>query len=935
MTMLNEIISANAYLRENLRSLAPVPAIALLGVTSQSSRSRPGMLFVAKKGATTTSKNGHDFIDEAIAHGACAIVVDKNFILPKSYALPIIVAEDSEQAYAHLCEAVHNFPSQKLKLVGITGTNGKTSTSFMLHAIFKAAGFKPKIMGTLGMGDPEALVPLSHTTMEPEFISQALADFVAEGISHVIMEVSSHALSLNRVFALEFAAVGLTNITQDHLDFHGSIQEYKAAKAKLFWEIAKADTKKVLPLDNPFFPCRRLDNLTSFSAEKVIKDLPVLGDFHLSNASLASSIAASLGIDSSSIERGLSLCRPIPGRLELVLKKPCRVLVDYAHTPDALESVLSTVKKLPHRQIILVMGCGGDRDALKRPIMGHIAHQWADQIIITDDNPRTEDPKSIRQEIIAGLPDQAKMSDIADRKMAISEAIKRAGPDDIVLITGKGHEDYQIYGHEKRPFSDQKTANAAAGECMAGLISVDKEIFLQSLGSYSRKFPWQNRVPLTIDSRHVPPQSVFFALDGELHDGHDFIKDALANGAAVAVVKINHPKIIDLDPESLILVDDPLATFSELARLHIASMPAIRIALTGSNGKTTTKEMLKAALAAVVGQPQVFASPGNKNNHIGLPLSAFALNPQHRFAIFEMGMNHPHEIEHLCKIVEPQFGLITNISAAHEGNFADGIEGVQKAKAELFLALAPRGHAVINLDDPRIVKEAHSRSFSRTTTYGWAADAMVRIIEVGAYDEHHGQQRVSVLIDDQQKLEVAVPLLGQHHAGNAAAALAVTKALGLDLAAAAAGVARMDQTSGRMNVIKNPRGFTIINDGYNANPSSMAAGIIAAQTLSAERAIAVIGAMGELGSQSDHHHYQLGQMLALHFDRLFICGPKAAPVVDGALNAGYPREKIVFMPSSADLLAPLMASLEKGDLVFIKGSLSAKMEIIAKALADY
>ncbi len=483
---------------------------------------------------------------------------------------------------------------------------------------------------------------------------------------------------------------------------------------------------------------------------------------------------------------------------------------------------------------------------------------------------------------------------------------------------------------------------------MGELICVRSDIFWQVLGSSlssAALVPYQQRllasttdgghkISLTIDSRSVPAHSVFFALDGEIHDGHAFVKDALLNGASLAVVKKNHPLISDLNPENLIQVDEPLEFFSELARLHIASMPAIKIALTGSNGKTTTKEMLKAALGAVVGISQVFASPGNRNNHIGLPLSAFCLEKKHRFALFEMGMNHANEVAHLCKIVEPQFGLITNISSAHEGNFTDGIDGVQRAKAELFEALSLKGHAVVNLDDQRIVQEACARKFLGTTTFGWSKDAQVRLIDVSAFDEEACHQKLKVQVDH-QSIDVTVPLAGHHHATNAAAALAVVKALGLDLEKAAAGIAHMTLTPGRMNVIKSPRGFTIINDGYNANPSSMAAGILAAQTLSAERAIAVIGAMGELGARSAHHHFKLGQLLAVHFDRLFICGPQAEPVVEGAISSGYPRDKIVFVPSSAELVAPLMAALEKGDLIFIKGSLSAKMEIIAKALADY
>lgn len=465
-------------------------------------------------------------------------------------------------------------------------------------------------------------------------------------------------------------------------------------------------------------------------------------------------------------------------------------------------------------------------------------------------------------------------------------------------------------------------------------ISVDKTIFSHPVFQkfHSVVAALDGPIALTIDSRSVPEASIFFALVGELHDGHDFVNDALSKGAIAAVVKKNHPKCVDIDPACLIEVDDPLATFGALAAHHIASMPAIRIALTGSNGKTTTKEMLKAALSHVVGSSHVFASPGNKNNHIGLPLSAFHLNSEHHFAIFEMGMNHPGEIAYLCEIVRPQFGLITNISSAHEGNFSDGIKGVQKAKAEIFDGLSHDGHAIVNLDDPRVVEEADKRAFSRTS-FGWSANADVRLVDTGAFDERLGKQAIKLEIDN-QTVSADVPLPGLHHAMNAAAALAVVKALGLDAQKAALGIANMTITTGRMNVVKNPRGCTIVNDGYNANPSSMAAGILAMQGLLGQRLIAVIGAMGELGSMSAHHHFELGKLLAVHFDRLFICGANAQPTVEGALSTGYPKEKIIFKKSSIELVDPLKVVLEKGDLVFIKGSLSANMHVVAQALIE-
>ncbi len=474
---------------------------------------------------------------------------------------------------------------------------------------------------------------------------------------------------------------------------------------------------------------------------------------------------------------------------------------------------------------------------------------------------------------------------------------------------------------------------------MAEITAVSYEIFCASLQSFGiaedriKKFFSPPGVTFSIDSRNIQPHSVFIALEGEIHDGHDFVAAALAKGALLAVVKKNHPKLISVAKESLIEVDDPLAVLSELSRRHIASMPAIKIALTGSNGKTTIKEMIKAALSAVVGAEHVYASPGNKNNHIGLPLSSFALTKQHQYAIFEMGMNHSQEIAHLCSIVKPDFGIITMIGPAHEGNFSDGILGVQRAKAELFDAISPHGHAIVNSDDARINHEASQRKFKNVSSFGWSKGAHIQILETGLFDEEKHRQLIKIKLED-QTIDVLIPLPGRHHAMNAAGALAVVHALGLSVEKAALGIGHMAITPGRTNLIKHAKGFTIIDDGYNANPSSMIAGVMATQSISAKRAIAVIGAMGELGVFSKQHHQQLGQLLAIHFERLFICGEEAKACVEAALASGYPKDNIVFKTRAEELIAPLMASLEKDDLIFIKGSLSNNMNCIVKALVE-
>lgn len=461
--------------------------IKVTGITANSQDCQKGFLFVATKGARSSSRDGHHFIQHAISNGASAIVAQDPWFKEAQSHVPIIWAKDSKAALCHLAESFYDDPSSSLCVIGITGTNGKTSTSFMLHSILREAGHSPKIMGTLGMGDPLSLSPLSHTTMEPEFISRALHRMKSQGATHVIMEVSSHALALKRVEAIRFKAVALTNITQDHLDFHVDMEEYQRAKARLFFEIKGDETPAVLPQDHPWTD--EIDRLTKVSFygralnihHQKLPDghhgtvftlscgdrshslaLPFSGDFHVKNACLAFELARSLGIDGRHIIEGLKKCPQIPGRLESIkTHHPFRVFVDYAHTPHALLSLLKAVSRMGGHRIILLFGCGGDRDVGKRPLMGEIASAHADEIIISDDNPRTEDPNSIRQQILSGMVDRSKALEIPDRREAIRYAIERAKANDIVVIAGKGHESYQIYGDNRYHFSDQEESRHA------------------------------------------------------------------------------------------------------------------------------------------------------------------------------------------------------------------------------------------------------------------------------------------------------------------------------------------------------------------------------------------------------------------------------------------------------------------------------------------
>lgn len=429
---------------------------------------------------------------------------------------------------------------------------------------------------------------------------------------------------------------------------------------------------------------------------------------------------------------------------------------------------------------------------------------------------------------------------------------------------------------------------------------------------------------LSTDSRTIDKQNIFIALKGESFDGHNFIEQALSKEAKFIVANKNYQNKIYSD--KIIYVDDTLQFLAALARTHLQKLKPKTIAITGSNGKTTCKELIKEALMATVGKEKVYASNGNFNNHFGVPLCALDVTEEHEFAIFEMGMNHAQEITHLCEIVQPSFGVITNIAPAHVGNFIDGIDGIQKAKGELFGYLKKNnGTAIVNIDDERVSIEA--QGIKNHITFGRAKNSHIRLVN-SSYNQELNQQKVLVQTP-KEEISFLLSLPGEHNALNASLALAVTYSLELSLTKAAQAIKNISPSKGRFQ-LKNHKDILIINDGYNANPTSMALGIKTSHSFKSKRRIAVIGSMGELGEHSDKYHLELGARLAKNFDHIFYCGSYAQDIELGAKGEGM--KNIVSQENSSLLIAPLKEFIKEGDLLYIKGSLSNNMQLIVDSL---
>jgi UDP-N-acetylmuramoyl-L-alanyl-D-glutamate--2,6-diaminopimelate ligase len=457
-----------------------LPDIRSIGTDSRSIT--PGWLYVAVRGSQS---DGHRFIPDAVARGAVAIVVESR----QQAAVPQVVVRDGRRAALTLAREWFGDPAGGMQILGITGTNGKTTTTALVRHLFNASGFAGSI-GTLGAFDGRGeAVPSTAgtlTTPGPVDLQATFAALRDRGCSTVAMETSSHSLDQGRLDGLTFAAGIFTNLTRDHLDYHGTMEAYLAAKLKLSTLLGLSGVE-VVNLDDPAWrvlPANdrrvtfglgadadvRAANLELGAAgSRFLLDgrfgradvaLPLLGDFNVSNALAAAACALALGHPLADVATRLSASPQVPGRMELISERPCAVLRDYAHTPDALERALRTLRPLTPGRIIVVFGCGGDRDRGKRPLMGQLAAELSDLPVVTSDNPRTENPDAIIDDVERGMGSVPRLR-IADRRLAIAAALGEARSGDTLLLAGKGHETYQVIGTEKQPFDEREIVLAA------------------------------------------------------------------------------------------------------------------------------------------------------------------------------------------------------------------------------------------------------------------------------------------------------------------------------------------------------------------------------------------------------------------------------------------------------------------------------------------
>lgn len=471
------------------------PDTIVTDIVQDSRQTSRGAMFVAMRGARV---DGHSFIPEVIKKGAAVIMTEQAIDPPAGTAVLKVPALDA--ALQIVVPAFWDYPGRQLRMIGITGTNGKTTTSYLIRAILREAGRKTGLIGTIQILIGDKKLPVHNTTPNVVDLQRILAAMVDEGMEYAVMEVSSHALDQDRVAGCEFDTAVFTNLTQDHLDYHKTMENYRLAKAKLFAGLAagtKPGKTAVVNIDDEA-GAFMLEHTTAERITYAIKDekadlravevrlhasgadfavqggfgriklqLAITGLFNVYNVLGAVGAALAEEIPVGVIEKALTAFRGVPGRFELIdCGQPFAVVVDYAHTPDGLENILRTAREITPHHIITVFGCGGDRDKTKRPIMGRIAAELSDAVIATSDNPRSEDPASILDDVMTGVREKIgnkAVDEIPDRRQAIFVAIAMAQPGDTVIIAGKGHEDYQILKDKTIHFDDREVAREALG----------------------------------------------------------------------------------------------------------------------------------------------------------------------------------------------------------------------------------------------------------------------------------------------------------------------------------------------------------------------------------------------------------------------------------------------------------------------------------------
>ncbi len=866
------------------------------GIAFESSKIKKNYIFFAIKG---NNFDGNDFIPIAIKRG-CRIIITEKKNKNKFKEILFVYTKNIRKLLAEVSFRIYK--NQPKNLIAVTGTNGKSSVSDFYYQILKLNNKKVASIGTLGVKSEGIKFDLSNTTMDPINLGKILDKLKKRGVHNVIMEASSHGLKQNRLDGLLFNLGIFTNFSQDHLDYHKSLSNYLRAKLYLFENLIKKsghiitdhelpefnDIKKISSKKN--LKLHKINNDNSFKilshtyqgeiqvikveykkSIKVIK-LNLIGKIQLKNILMAIIAAKKSNLSLDRIFKVLPKIIPVEGRSEKIgrIKNNSKVILDYAHTPEALKTCLLNLKEqFENKKISLLFGCGGDRDQNKRSKMGRIASEYSDEIYLTDDNPRYEDPKKIRKDIKKGINNK-KIIEISDRSKAIFKAIKNLNSGEILLIAGKGHEKTQDFGDKKIYFSDKQIILDSIKKKNHNLSNNLKFNILKEL-SGNKKLPSKLSLNIArINSEEVRQNDFFFAIKGKKNDGNKFVNHAFKNKASIVVVNRIQKKF---PINRQIKVRNTLKFLTDFSKIFRTNIGTNLIAITGSCGKTTLKELLGETLGKI---SRLSISPKSYNNKYGVPLSLLNLRENDKFGVLEVGMNKKGEIDYLSRIIQPDVSVITNINFAHVKNFKN-IKQIAIAKSEIIQNTKQGGFVVLNADDRffNLHKRIAIRNNLRFISFGIKnKNSNVKFLDI-KNKSNHFQLYIQV---NKSKKYFLVSNNFQNNIYNILAALAIMS-IYINILSLNKNIFlkfKVPQGRGDLSKIKIfKKNINLVDESYNSNPLSLKSAILNYDKIISKKfkKYLLLGDMLELGKHSKKLHQSIAAVInKTNIDKVFVKG---------------------------------------------------------------
>ena len=903
--------------------------ISISGISFDSRKVKKRNIFFAINGQKTS---GNKFIGEAILKGAAAIISDKK-IKPNNFKIPIMQVDDCRKV---LSEASSKFYKKKPNnIIAVTGTNGKSSVADFFYQILKLNKIEVASIGTLGVISRKYKKITNLTSVDPLYLHKTLKLLAKNGVNNVIIEASSHGLKQKRLDNLNFKIGIFTNLSRDHLDYHKNMNSYFNAKMHLLKNLLNSKSKIITDEDNKQFnfiknninkklitigsksgTIKILDNhynenkqiIKIFMNSKIYNlEIPLIGYFQIKNLLMAILAAINSGLSKNKIFNKIHKIKSVPGRLEhvLTLKNNSYIIIDFAHTPDALEQSLVSLKKQFKKDIILVFGCGGDRDKKKRFLMGKVAKKYCRKVFVTDDNPRSENPKKIREAIIKGCKEKA--VNISNRKKAIKNAINDLRENEILLVSGKGHETTQIYGKRIINFSDKQ---------------VIKNLAKNKHNNFNN-IKYRN---VSINSKNIKKNDIFFAIKGKKNDGHNFVKEVIKKGAIKCVV---NKKLKKIPNNKIIVVKDSFNSLNNLAKINRENTKAQIIGITGSSGKTTLKNLIGFTLNKF---GKTHLSPHSYNNKFGVPLSIANIKKDTKYGIFEIGMDKKGEINELSKIVKPKVAVITNIAGAHFKNFKT-LKDIAKAKAEIINNILNDGTLVLNKAD---------KFFSFLS--GLAKKKGINVISFS--NKKKADIFLSKIIKTKKfyrlKIKVKknffffnIKYINNNVLNNILANVAVMNILNLDLKTAEKYFINFKTPEGRgdINVIKKfKKKFIFIDESYNANPLSMHLAIRNIHNYKIKgdsKKLVFLGDMLELGKKSKKFHKELSTVInKSDIDKVYVYGK----YIKKTFSFLRKNKKGKMFDNLKDAYNYFRKIINNNDLLMVKGSNATGLNKFSKIL---